>query len=260
MQLHRRLQVVETVVSISERFDAFIPDFISYLTPYQFPSMQLRRIGSAYDGGYVLPLAHISSAHGAVSIGVGDNNDADVALAEMGLAIHAWDPTVDDLPTSHNRIVFHKVGVGDPAVGTGYMSLDDILNRSFGPNSTNLILLLDAEGAEWTALSECSNSTLDRISLLAVELHDLGDLLLDPAPQLATLRRLNEDFVPIAIHANNHGASWPLPGLLLPDALEVTYVRRDLMDELGRVGNCPANVLAPCCPDLPEIPITWCSN
>ena len=260
MQLQRRLQVVESVLTISARFDPFIPEFIACLTPYQFPSLQLSRVGSAHDGGYALPMALLNRSQGIVSIGVGDNNDADVALAEMGLTIHAWDPTVQGLPTSHDRIVFHNVGVGDPTNGSDYLGLDDILVQSFGPSGSDLTLLMDAEGAEWHALSECSNSTLDRISLLAVELHDLGNLLIDPAPQLATLRRLNESFVPIAVHANNHGASWLLPGLVLPDALEVTYVRRESIDVLGTVGNCSAKVLAPCCPDLPEIPISWCDR
>ncbi len=128
---------------------------------------------------------------------------------------------------------------------------------SFGAESGDLLLLLDAEGAEWEQLAECDDAILDRFGVIGVELHDLGDLILDPTAKLAVLERLNAMFVPVAVHANNHAAVWSLPGLELPDALEVTYVNRRLQRTDGTVGNCAADLLAPCCPDLPDGALTW---
>jgi hypothetical protein len=149
------------------------------------------------------------------------------------------------------------LGLGDQEEDSNLRSLKQITDESFGVSSTSLLLLLDAEGAEWEALDACSNETLDRFNVIGVELHDLGDLVLDPSAKLRVLQRLNEFFVPVAIHANNHCAVWQLPGLDLPDALEVTYINRSLLALEGKVGNCLSVLRAPCCPDLPEVEILW---
>ena len=63
--------------------------------------------------------------------------------------------------------------------------------------------------------------------------------------------------VPVAVHPNNHGAAWRSRDFVLPDALEVTYVRRDLLPEGYKEGNCPDWLMAPCCPDLPDRRMNW---
>jgi hypothetical protein len=257
LKLQRRVEVLEEFVDISGRSRGWTADFVAYLTPWQFPDLPLTRVGSFHDGGYVLPFGLDGLVTGVVSIGVGDNNDVDVRLAEMGLAVHAWDHTVDALPTSHSAIIFNRSGLGDQRVDPLLRSLEEITDDSFGEGSVGLLLLLDAEGAEWGALETCSDDTLARFDVIGIELHDLGDLVLDPSQKLRVLRRLDKSFVPVALHANNHSAVWRLPGLDLPDALEATYVRRSLLTIAGTVGNCPAELMSPCCPDIKEVEIEW---
>jgi len=52
-------------------------------------NIPLERVGSAHDGGYVLPAGLPRSVSRVVSIGVGVNNEVDVRLAESGLRVHA---------------------------------------------------------------------------------------------------------------------------------------------------------------------------
>lgn len=259
LQLQRRVEILERVTDIAGRTGGWVGSFVSSLTPYQFPALPLERLGSAHDGGYVLPVGLGKAVSGVVSIGVGDNNDVDVQLATQGLSVHAWDHTVEGLPTPHDAITFHKVGLGTAAEDPDLLTLGAIVDASFGGEAGDLLLLLDAEGAEWEQLAACDDATLDRFGVIGVELHDLGDLILDPTEKLAVLERLNAMFVPVAVHANNHAAVWSLPGLELPDALEVTYVNRRLALSAGSVGNCAAELMAPCCPDLPEVPLNWIS-
>ena len=88
---------------------------------------------------------------------------------------------------------------------------------------------------------------------MAVEFHNLGDLLWDPVLPLAVLERMSEQYAAVCVHPNNHAAVWSLPELDLPDALEVTYVRRTCLPNAGQSGNAPQHLMSPCCPDLPEL-------
>jgi hypothetical protein len=93
-----------------------------------------------------------------------------------------------------------------------------------------------------------------------LELHGLGDVLVPGSSILRTLQWLREHFVPVAVHANNHGTSWSCDDFVLPDALEVTFVRSDLVPEGAEPGNCPDELLAPCCPDVSEIELPWAGH
>lgn len=257
IQLRRRIEIMERRSGIVEDSKAWIGRFIEALTPYQFLEFPLERLGSTHDGGYVLPSPDVCKLSGVLSIGVGDNNDVDVVLAESGLQVHAWDHTVSKLPREDSRITFHQVGLGNQGSPSHLLSFDEIVVESFGKDSSGLLLLLDAEGAEWQALSSCEASALERFDVIAIEFHELGDLLIDPDMKLSVLERLGRYFAPVAIHGNNHSAEWKLDDLTLPDALEVTYVRRTLLSSQGKVGNCSKKLFSPCCPDLPEVDVSW---
>jgi hypothetical protein len=257
LKLQRRIDLLEAIVDVNSRSSSWINEFIATLTPHQFPGLELQRYGSTNDGGYVLPSSLIQQVTGVVSIGVGDNNDVDFALAELGIPVVAWDHTVTALPRDHELITFNPRGVGGGHDNAELIAFDQLVAESFPDGRGDLALLIDAEGAEWPALQSCSLETLERFSVIAIEAHDLGNLILDPDPQIGVLQRLHAIFSPVAVHANNHATVWTLPGLDLPDAIEITYVRGSLFSSAGVEGNCPAHLLAPCCPDLPETRISW---
>lgn len=255
-QLDRKVAVLEQLAGISGRIADIQPQILSTLTPWQDQQLSLERVGSTFDGGYVIPKELVESASGVVSIGVGDNNDADMDLADRGLPVHAWDHTVNRLPRSHPLITFHRTGVGTTPSGK-VRTIGSITEESFGHGMRDLILMMDTEGAEWGVLSTISDETLRRYSVLCLELHDLGDCLLPGTQIPEILSRLRERFVPVYLHPNNHGAFWRAGDFVLPDILEVTYVRRDLLSNSARTGNCPEGLVSPCCPDLPDLLLEW---
>lgn len=256
-RLERRLQVLEQLVELQTSSAHWVAQFKDLLQPQQVVNMPLARFGSANDGGYVLPANIRGLVTGVVSIGVGDNIDADLDLANLGLHVHAWDHTVSGLPSPHERITFHPQGLGVHSTHESLLPLDEIVDNSFGTEGSGLLLLLDAEGAEWQALASATSDTLDRFAVISMELHDLGELIIEASPKLAALANLNSRFVPVAIHANNYCAEWHLPHLTLPDVLEITYVNRQLSRGETTPGNCPSDLLAPCCPDIPEMSLSW---
>lgn len=255
-QLARQVAVLENLVGIPERIIDVQPRILAALTPIQDEQLELERIGSEFDGGYVLSKQLIECASGLVSIGIGDNNDADLTLAERGLRVHAWDHTIGNLPRDHALITFHRIGVG-ATDATNIRTLTSITDMSFGEDINNLLLLMDVEGHEWEVLSAVSDTTLNRYSMLGLEFHNLGDALLLESVVLDVLERLRRHFTPVVVHPNNHGTLWASEGFVLPDMLEVTYVRSDLVSTFSRPGDCPGNLLSPCCPDLPEMILDW---
>ena len=58
---------------------------------------------------------------------------------------------------------------------------------------------MDVEGAEWDTLAQASDSTLDRIDQLAIELHGVDD----PDRLAAVIRRLKKFFYVASLHFNN---------------------------------------------------------
>jgi hypothetical protein len=256
LQLERRIEVLERLLDLGTKQLPWEERLVELLTPHQFDEVHLRRFGSSNDGGYVLPVSAVELSSGVVSVGVGDDNAADIELASQGLTVHAWDHTVTRLPTPHERIVFHRVGLGS-ADSAGLNTLDTITERSFGGGADDIILMLDAEGAEWDALRGCREATLRRYSVVTVEFHGLGELLVNPEPVMAALDRMACQFEVVCLHPNNYGTVWPLASLDLPDAVEVTYLRRDLARGVRSVGNPEGKLLSPCCPDLPELDAPW---
>ena len=251
--LERRISILERSTQLPEGAEARIKQAVDLLTPRVFEGLTLQRVGSEYDGGYVLPVNLMSECRGVVSIGVGSNNDCDIALARMGQQIHAWDHTVDGLPNRHNAITFHKVGLGS---GTDLRDLKHICEASFGKSATGLALMLDAEGAEWEAIN-LQPGALSGFDIMAIEFHDLGDLLLQPDPILPALQTISRDFVPVAVHVNNHGGLWEVGPFPWPDALEVTYVRKSHLETPSHRGNCDPQLFRPCCVDLADPQISW---
>jgi hypothetical protein len=254
-KLERKVEIFEKGNRLNPSDQNWIISFVEALQPRQFTNLPLGRVGSQHDGGYVLPLGLVASGHGVISIGVGDDNVADIELASMGLTVHAWDHTIDALPTAHPNIHFHKIGLGSHS--NSLLTLDEIITTSFGSDPLSITLLLDAEGAEWEALLGASDFALSTISVIAVEFHELGQLLIDPTFQMKTLERMNKHFVPIAIHPNNHGAEWQIGDFILQDVIEVTYVNRSLLTDPGHRSNCPAELLSPCCAELKDSTAVW---
>lgn len=254
-KLERKAEVYEKRHQLNPSDQDWVINFVEALQPWQFTNLPLERVGSQHDGGYVLPLSQVASGHGVISIGVGDNNVADVELASMGLTVHAWDHTIEALPTVHPNILFHKIGLGSHS--NSLSTLDKIITTSFGSERLSITLLLDAEGAEWEALSGASDFALSTISVMVVEFHDLGQLLIDPTIHMNTLQRMHKHFVPVAIHPNNHGAEWQIGDFILQDIIEVTYVNRSLLTDSGHRSNCPAELLSPCCSPIEESTADW---
>lgn len=116
------------------------------------------------------------------------------------------------------------------------------------------ILKLDIEGAEWSVLRETPAELLTRFEQIALELHGLHDFdkpAFNAAAQ-ASLRKLAAYFTLCHVHANNFGMVRIVGGFPVPEALELTFIRSDLVKRAPSTTVYPTPIDTPNYPEWPD--------
>ena len=201
-----------------------VRDLISRLRPV--PIVRgLVRIGSAADGGYVMP-DDFAGVSAVISPGVGRECSFDRAVAERGIPVFMTDGSVAGPPVSHELFTFERKFIG-PCDDATTVRLDTLVRRA--PDAGDLILQMDIEGAEYHSLLDASAATLGRFRMMLIEFHALGRLL-EPAESdllFATFERLLETHVVVHLHPNNAGPLKVAGEIEVPGLIEFTFLRRD---------------------------------
>lgn len=261
-------------------------------------SCELSRFGEANDGGYLMCSEFVQreKVSAAYSFGIhGYDGWGEDISHKLGVPVHQYDcfdrraPTCPGEKTCDLR--FHPVCVGAPTDSSTYGDMSDTLpkdvNASFQTlrtlmrrnghgdrgNTSDLLLHMDIEGHEWPIFNDAESvDTLSEFSTIVVEFHGLRHMhgstegLWDPARHLNALQTLLKQFVVVHLHGNNccEMQSFEDPRdarkFKLPRTLEVTLVRRSLLQGIGLEGNdCRSDpgfhpLDAPNFPDQPSLP------
>ncbi len=230
--------------------------------PRRFPD--LVRVGSAFDGGYVLPRSALAASQALLSLGVEANWEFEEgalalnpaltitcvdgttsppiirarALKELGRASLRLRPfkilrmlkllgRARAFERFFARHEFLPLMVG-PTPGPGAATLPELLSRVRRDDPAAWVFVkMDIEGSEYDSLGAAGR--LERVAALVIEFHELGT---NWARFVATLAALEGDFVIAHIHGNNHLGC--IPGSTVPETLELTLVHRELV-----LGNPP---------------------
>ncbi len=214
---------------------------LSLLQPYDIINGEKTRIGRSGDGGYVL-LTQPFLPPVVYSFGVGDEISFEYDLAQRGCKGYLFDHTVNGLPYEHLSLSFTKAGVGvsDDPLGP-LVTIEDCLYKNGDGCKDNLLLKMDVEGNEYGVLSAASDDSLKSFSQIALEVHWLHrlDEFAFCKTFIEVFERLNKLFTLCHVHANNCAPLIFVEGLPCADVLELTYVRKDLV-------NCtPSNTFYP---------------
>ena len=223
------------------------------LQPKTTNSLRLVRVGGPNDGGYVM--ADDFDVEGVISLGVGPDVSWDQDVAARGVSVAMFDPTVRRPPRDVPGSRFFRIGVSGSPRGNDFRTLEDLVVVSgFGIDS-ELLLKMDVEGAEWESLLNVSSKTMARFRQIIVELHDLESLKAHKGEStiVRVLEKLNESHVPIHTHANNFSRLVRFDGYWFPDAIEVTFLRRDLLSGTVMNAPLPSHLDAPCDPRVSDI-------
>lgn len=200
------------------------------------------RVGRTNDGGYIM-LKPFSREKIAYSFGICDDVSWDIDMAEDGYQIYQYDHTIDRLPQEHDSFHWQKLGLTGGEGTDDKKGLETLLAKNGHTDTTGMLLKMDIEGDEWDVFAGCPRNVLEQFDQIVVEFHNcaFGNRPLI----LRALEKLNDSFAVIHVHANNYRPNNYCGDLVLPDVLEVTYVRR---------GMCKLEKGSLCVPETHDMP------
>ena len=237
---------------------ARVADVAQLLQTCRVEGETLVRVGGEIDGGYVmLDALRPPAVTAGYSFGVGHDVSWDVAVAGRGIDLFLYDHTVKRLPEPVPRGRFVRTGIRGREPVAGQKTIAEVLADNGHAGRRDLVLKMDIEGAEWPVLEEVSSATLSCFAQIVVELHGLIDVLTPEghARIVAALGKLSQTHQPIHVHGNCYEVPVWIGGLVLPQVLEVSYVRR--ADHTGRFVPrdevFPTGLDRPNLPDMPDV-------
>jgi hypothetical protein len=192
------------------------------IAPRERKGVNLIRIGSVADGGYVVN-NDFSSTDFIVSLGIGDNSDFEYELSDKVELIKAYDHTVKQIPRNSVNIDFYKLGV-KAKPEEGFVTLGEIIGHI--PSTHDLILKIDIEGWEWEVLDGITDEELSRFRQIIGEFHDFHDVSKLQRIE-RVIGRLASRFTVINSHANNWAKYDLVKAIAVPDVVEITWLRND---------------------------------
>ena len=167
----------------------------------------------------------------AFSFGIANDVSWDTEIANKGIQVYQFDPTITNLPSNHTNFHFYKIGVSGKNAATPpyidsykYFSLKDLYNK-YTPNDNNVILKMDIEGFEYATLFDAKD-IMHNFYQIVLEAHDLN------SPQYGLyfyelLKMFHETHQLIHVHGNNCGFGVTIDGKTLPGVIELTFLRKD---------------------------------
>ena len=199
--------------------------------------LPLRRFGRRSDGGYVL-LDAISSSSVCISLGIADEMSFDEDLSPLVKHIYMFDYSISFPPVILENGSFHSLRVV-PAISNDKHEID--VETIFGMiNSlTSIVLKVDIEGSEWESFKDVSRDILIRCEQIVFEFHNIQKLFEDKNynAYLKFLDNLTESHIVVNTHINNWDSFEIIQGVPVPNVLEVTYVRKDLVEKYSGIRN-----------------------
>ncbi|TBR81308.1 hypothetical protein DU473_04255 [Campylobacter novaezeelandiae] len=206
-----------------------ITSYLKLFKPLALPLEKLIRVGGKNDGGYVM---HQFNGGGdcvkALSLGVSDYSPWDLEMAQKGFKVIEYDGSIEKGPYNHPNITFYKKFIGTNDDENTITLLQVLKDNNLDEKLPN-ILQCDIENHEWDMLESVDISLLSKyFSQIIFEFHGLNPEEKDGAQKrLRLLQKINEYFVPIHTHLNNHGKIFYSKGLFWSTTAEVSYLRKN---------------------------------
>ena len=246
------LRAVEEPVVVGLKRRRLVFDALSLLVPFDLPRERKVRIGEPGDGSYVM-VDRLRASQPVMSFGVGPSVEFEMEMAERGHSVFMFDHTIDSLPATHPRFAWFREGItGGPRPEKGLFTLAEHMDKL--PSDSQPILKLDVEGAEWAVLDEAPTGSLARFEQIALEVHFLyrfEEPLFNAKVQRA-LRKISSAFTLCHVHANNFSPIRIVAGFPVPEALELTYIRSDLVTRMPSTTLYPTSIDRPNFPQFPD--------
>lgn len=233
------------VVVYRTKTDALLR-LIERLHPVVDDNHPLIRFGPVGDGGYLLP-DDLSGIEACFSPGVSSVSGFEKQCADYGMNVFMADGSVSGPAEDHERFHFVKKYVG-ALKNENFMTIDDWVHEAVQSSSSDLLLQMDIEGAEYEALLRMSDSLLQRFRVLVIEFHQLNQLFDACYFKLASsaFEKLLLHHRCVHIHPNNCSNVFSRDGLDIPEIMEFTFLRKDRFDSHRPSGEFPHSLDVEC--------------
>ena len=189
---------------------------------------RLYRTGHDNDGGYIM-MDKLLETNVAYSFGISDDVSWDKFMADKGFDVYMYDHTIEALPEENEKFHWQKIGLAGiydeehPELRTLSMLLED----NGHTDKKHIILKMDIEGAEWSALANLPDKHMEQFDQIMLEMHDLHRE--DQMPEFEkALAKLNKTHQLVHIHGNNWEKYTVINGIVMPHVIECTYIKKDL--------------------------------
>ncbi len=188
----------------------------------------LRRFGPPGDGGYLMP-DDLEGVAACISPGVSRQCGFDEEIAVRGIDVVMADASVEGPPTSNPRFHFVPKFV-DIFSSDRTVTMDELC--SSGPaaqTSSDLILQMDIEGAEYRVLASLSDALLKRFRIIVIEFHQLDEMFsrFGFALIAPVFEKLLTHHDVVHVHPNNCLRPIRRASLTVPPIMEFTFYRKD---------------------------------
>jgi hypothetical protein len=206
---------------------------------------ELIRIGSAGDGGYLIP-DDLDGIEYCFSPGVSTTSDFESQLADRGIRSFLADNSVDAPPTSRPELVFDRKHLGC-LNDDKFVTLASWKEKYLKDYSDDLILQMDIEDGEYAVILNTPAELLNQFRILVIEFHSLQRLFdtFDFGLTAACFDRLLELFCVVHIHPNNFYRSVKRGNIEIPMIMEFTFLNKKRISSTKPVNTFPNALDAP---------------
>jgi hypothetical protein len=213
----------------------------------QYPQVcDLIRLGRNGDGGYFIPRLKYEKL---ITLGVGKDISFEMDFSQ-DVKIDLFDHTVERPLDLKKNMRFHKKGIG--MSDTFNMLTFNSICKLTGIKSDSVNLLkFDIEGDELLVFQD---SDFSDFAAIVCELHWLEDAFYsDRYSKLFTLlANLERGHTLVNVHANNWSKLFNIGRVVLPDVVELTFIKKTLFDPVD-IESHIRNEDVPCREGYPEI-------
>ena len=193
--------------------------------------IDLLRLGPQGDGGYLVP-DDLDSLEACYSPGVSDVSGFEKDCADRGMQVFMADKSVAGPAEQHERFHFEQKFVGAMS-NEDFMTLDDWVDATSSNSTSDLLLQMDIEGAEYEAILAASPRLMQRCRIIVAEFHQVQFLLSHPFFGIASraFEKILQTHTCVHIHPNNCCGSVAKSDIQLPRVMEFTFLRSDRIED-----------------------------
>lgn len=220
--------------------------------------IELIRIGGDDDGGYLVP-NDLDGLTACYSPGVSTTATFEEEMIKRGIPCFLADASVDRPPFEHPLIDFEHKFLGTHTGGE-LITLDDWMEQKTPGATSDLILQMDIEAAEWPVLLTASTKSLSAFRIMVIEFH-WGERIFDPfgfKVISGVFERLAPLFDIVHIHPNNYMTIVEGSHYAIPYAFEATFLRKGRSPVRGYATEFPHPMDRDCAPHKPPIVLPNC--